>query len=223
MTLVSPDVIELASRFGAVYTGAITDVLDRLGRRRQTLPPAIRPLRRGMRLAGPAYTVEGSPEADADYDASIRATLEMLGAVPAGHVAVYQTHGEGSAHLGELSVTSLKTRGCAGAVIDGGCRDVDYILREDYPVFCRHITPQDCTHRWQVTGHGDVTIEIEGVTVAPGDWAVADDDGVVIVPAAVIVEALEEAEAMVSTENAIRDAVRAGMLPLEAYETYGTF
>ena len=223
MTLVSPDVIELASRFGAVYTGAITDVLDRLGRRRQTLPPAIRPLRRGMRLAGPAYTVEGSPEADADYDASIRATLEMLGAVPAGHVAVYQKHGEGSAHLGELSVTSLKTRGCAGAVIDGGCRDVDYILREDYPVFCRRITPQDCTHRWQVTGHGDVTIEIEGVTVAPGDWAVADDDGVVIVPAAVIVEALEEAEAMVSTENAIRDAVRAGMLPLEAYETYGTF
>lgn len=221
MALVS--VPELAARFAAVYTGAITDVLDKLGYMRQSLPPSIRPLRSGMRLAGPAYTVEGRPKPDADYDQSIRATLEMLGAVPAGYVAVYQTHGESSAHLGELSVTSLKSRGCAGAVIDGGCRDIDYILREDYPVFCRHVTPQDCTHRWQVTGHGDVEIEVEGVAVAPGDWVVADEDGVVVIPAAVVTNVLDRAEAMVSTENEIRDAVRDGMLPLEAYERFGTF
>jgi regulator of RNase E activity RraA len=223
MAVVTPDVPQLAGRFAAVYTGAITDVLDRLGHMRQTLPPSIRPLRPGMRLAGPAYTVEGRPRQDADYDESIRATLEMLGAVPPGHVAVYQTHGEGSAHLGELSVTSLKARGCTGAVIDGGCRDIDYILREGYPVFCRHVTPQDCTHRWQVTGHGDVAIEIEGVGVAPGDWVVADEDGVVVVPGAVVTQVLEQAEAMVSKEDEIRDAVRDGMLPLDAYERFGTF
>ena len=223
MALVAQDISELGARFASVYTGALADVLDRLGYRRQTLPSAIRPLTRGMRLAGPAYTVEGRARPDADYDASIRATLEMLGAVPAGHVAVYQTHGEGSAHLGELSVTSLRARGCAGAVIDGGCRDVAYILREDYPVFCRHVTPQDCTHRWQVTGHGDVVIDVEGVRVGPGDWAVADEDGVVVVPEPLVAQVLEEAEAMVSTENEIRDAVRAGMRPLDAYERFGTF
>jgi len=214
---------ELASRFAAIYTGAIADVLDRMGRFEQTLPPAIRPLRPGMRLAGPVYTVEGRPRPNADYDTSLRATLEMLGAVPPGHVAVYQTHGEGSAHLGELSVTSLKARGCAGAVIDGGCRDVDYILREDYPVFTRHVTPQDCTHRWQVTGHGDVTIEIGGALIAPGDWVVGDEDGVIVVPGDVVPGVLEAAEAMVTTENSIRDAVREGMTPLAAYERFGTF
>jgi 4-hydroxy-4-methyl-2-oxoglutarate aldolase len=213
----------LALRFASVYTGAIADVLDRLGHRSQTLPAVIRPLRPGMRLAGPVYTVEGKPGPSVDYDESIRATLEMLGTVPPGHVAVYETHGERSAHLGELSVTSLKSRGCAGAVIDGGCRDVEYILREGYPVFCRHVTPQDCTHRWQVTGHGSVTIEIDGVTVAPGDWVVGDEDGVVVIPSGVVTAVLEEAEAMVATENEIRDAVRAGMLPLEAYERFGTF
>ena len=214
---------DLASRFAAVYTGAITDVLDGMGQLEQTLPSAIRPLRPGMRIAGPAYTVEGRPKPDAEYDTSLRATLEMLGAVPPGHVAVYQTHGEGSAHLGELSVASLKTRGCAGAVIDGGCRDVDYILREGYPVFSRHVTPQDCTHRWQITGHGDVTIGIGGVRIAPGDWIIGDEDGVAIVPERLIVDVLEAAEAVVQTENSIRDAVRGGMTPLAAYERFGTF
>jgi 4-hydroxy-4-methyl-2-oxoglutarate aldolase len=217
---VDPD---LAHRFAAVYTGAIADVLDRFGRLEQTLPPEIRPLRSGMRLAGPVYTVEGRPKPDADYDESLRATLEMLGAVPPGHVAVYQTHGDRSAHLGELSVTSLKSRGCAGAVIDGGCRDVEYVLRENYPVFSRHVTPQDCTHRWQVTGHGDVTIEVGGVLIAPGDWIVGDEDGVVVVPADVVPPVLENAETTVATENEIRRAVRDGMAPLEAYERFGTF
>jgi 4-hydroxy-4-methyl-2-oxoglutarate aldolase len=214
---------ELARRFSALYTGALTDVLDRLGYLQQTLPPALRPLREGMRLAGPAYPIEGRPHPGADYDASIRATLAMLGAVPPGHVAVYQTHDGSSAHLGELSVTSLKARGCAGAVIDGGCRDVEYILREDYPVFCRHVTPQDCTPRWQVVGHGDIAVTVGGVRVAPGDYVVGDRDGVVVIPGEVLEQVLEEAEAVVATESEIRRAVRAGMLPLAAYETYGTF
>ena len=218
-----PDTTQLAARFAALYTGAVADVLDRAGRFQQTLPSTIRPLRPGMRLAGAAYTVEGHPRPDADYDESIRGTLEMLGAVPAGHVAIYQTNGEVSAHLGELSVTSLKSRGVAGAVIDGGCRDVDFILGEEFPVFCRHVTPQDCTHRWQVTGHGDVTIEIGGVRIAPGDWVVADEDGCVVVPGALVAEVLEEAEAMAKTENEIRAAVREGVSPLEAYERFGTF
>jgi 4-hydroxy-4-methyl-2-oxoglutarate aldolase len=217
------DVAQLVARFAGLYTGAIADVLDRAGCFQQTLPATIRPLRPGMRLAGPAYPVEGHPRPDADYDDSIRTTLEMLGAVPASHVAIYQTNGEPSAHLGELSVTSLKSRGVAGAVIDGGCRDVEFILREEFPVFCRHVTPQDCTHRWQVTGHGDVEIEVGSVRVARGDWVVADEDGCVVVPQELAADVLEEAEAMAATENEIRAAVRDGVTPLEAYERFGTF
>jgi regulator of RNase E activity RraA len=219
----SPELSDLARRFSSLYTGAVTDVLDRLGLRSQTLPPELAPLRPGMRLAGPAYPVEGRPNPDVDHERSMRKVLELLGAVPPGHVAVYQTHDRETAHLGELSATSLKGRGCAGAVIDGGCRDIDFILREDYPVFCRYTTPQDCTPRWELTAHGDVTVEIGGVRVSPGDYVVGDHDGVVVVPRDALEETLREAEAKAETENAIRDAVRGGALPLEAYERYGTF
>ena len=213
----------LAQRFSSLYTGALTDVLDRHGYLQQTLPAELAPLRPGMRLAGPAYPILGRPHPGHDYDTSIRRILEMLGSVPPGTVAVYQCHDRTAAHLGELSVVSLASRGCVGAVIDGGARDADYILREDFPVFSRYVTPQDCVPRWELLGHGDVTIVIGGVRVAPGDWIVGDLDGLVVVPGERLEEILAEAEGKVATENEIRDSVRGGMLPLEAYERYGTF
>jgi 4-hydroxy-4-methyl-2-oxoglutarate aldolase len=214
---------ELARRFSSLYTGALTDVLDRHGYLQQTLPPELLPLRKGMRLAGPVYPVLGRPHPGHDYDISIRRILAMLGSVPPGSVAVYQTDDRASAHLGELSVISLASRGCAGAVIDGGARDADYILREGFPVFSRYVTPQDCVPRWELLAHGDVTIVVGGVQVAPGDWIVGDEDGLVVVPAGALEEILAEAEAKVATENEIRDAVRDGILPLDAYERFGTF
>jgi 4-hydroxy-4-methyl-2-oxoglutarate aldolase len=213
----------LAARFQAVYTGAITDVLDRRGLLHQTLPQQIVPLQPGMRLAGPAYPVKGRPHPGHDYDTSIRKILDLLGSVPRGYVVVYQTNDRESSQLGELSVTSLKARGCAGAVLDGGCRDVEFILREDFPVFARYTTPQDSVPRWEVVGHGDVTIAIGGVQVAPGDWVVADRDGIAVVPAALARDVLDEAESKAAIEDEIRAAVRDGTPPLEAYDTYGTF
>ena len=136
-----------------------------------------------MRLAGPVYP-DARPPAPrprlrhVDPAASWRCWARCR----PGHVAVYQTNDRTSAHLGELSVTSLASRGCAGAVIDGGARDADYILREDFPVFARYVTPQDCVPRWELLAHGDVTIVVGGVRVAPGDWIVGDRDGLVIVP-----------------------------------------
>jgi regulator of RNase E activity RraA len=214
---------DLARRFESLYTGALTDVLDRHGALQQTLPSELAPLRPGMRLAGPVYPVLGRPHPGHDYDRSIRRVLAMLGAVPEGHVAVYQCNDRSSAHLGELSVTSLASRGCAGAVIDGGVRDVDYILRQDFPVFSRYLTPQDCVPRWELLAHGDVTILIGGVCITPGDWIVGDADGIIVVPGEMLGQTLLEAEEKVSTENAIRDSVRQGTLPLEAYERFGTF
>src|SRR5436305_13375577 len=214
---------ENARRFESLYTGALTDVLDRHGALQQTLPSELAPLRPGMRLAGPVYPVLGRPHPGHDYDRSIRRVLEMLGAVPEGHVAVYQCNDGSSAHLGELSVTSLASRGCAGAAIAGGVRDVDYILRQDFPVFSLYVTPQDCVPRWELLAHGDVTIVVGGVQVSPGDWIAGDRDGLVIIPGDRVEEILGEAEEKVATENEIRSSVREGMLPLEAYDRYGTF
>jgi regulator of RNase E activity RraA len=209
-------------RFLQIYTAALTDILDDRGLREQTLPHDIRPLAPGTRLAGPAFTVEGRPSRHGDWDAAVRKTLAMLGSVPAGHVAVYQCHHDRSAHFGELSATSLAARGVAGCVIDGGCRDTQAICAAGFPVFARHITPEDCTWRWQVTAT-DVEITIGGVRVAPGDWVVGDEDGVVVVPGALAADVLALAEAKAATEDRIREAVRTGMTPLEAYEAFGTF
>jgi regulator of RNase E activity RraA len=206
-----------------VYTAALADVLDRRGMRTQTLPPDLVPLRSGMRVAGPVYPIKGRAAPGADYDVSIRTVLEMLGSVPAGHVSVYESGDRESAHLGELSVISLKSRGVAGAVIDGGCRDVELMLREGFPVFSRYTTPQDGIGRWEVVAHGDVDIEIGGVRLSRGDWILADADGIVAIPSAVAPDVVAEAEEKVATENAIRVAIRAGTTPLDAFERYGTF
>jgi 4-hydroxy-4-methyl-2-oxoglutarate aldolase len=205
-----------------LYTGAVTDVLDGLGRLTQTLPPAIGPLAPGMRVAGPAFCIEGRPATGLDYDASIRRILAMLGEVPSGHVAIYATRDDESAQFGELSATSLASRGVAGVVLDGGCRDVEFILREGFPVFCRFTTPQDSVLRWEVTGWGHA-VEIGGVPVATGDYILGDADGVVVVPADLQDEVLAAAAELAGTENEVRAAVRGGLAPLEAYERFGKF
>lgn len=216
----SPD--ELRARFGAVYTAALTDVLDGLGRRHQTLPSEIVPLEPGARLAGPAFVVEGRTNHAIDPEASIRRILEMLGAVPPGHVAVYEAGDSTCAHYGELSATSHVARGVAGVVINGGCRDVDKVRSTGLPVFARYCTPQDAVSRWEVLDWGH-TIEIEGVSVATGDYVVGDADGIAAIPRDLIQTVLEQAEALVGTENLIREAVRDGMKPLDAYEHFGKF
>jgi regulator of RNase E activity RraA len=209
-------------RFAAVPTAALVDVLDDLGAREQALPPTIGALAPGMRLAGQAFTVEGRPSEHGDWNAAIRKTLAMLGAVPEGHVAVYQCNHDRSAHFGELSATSLASRGVAGCVIDGGCRDVRLIEELGFPVFARFVTPEDSTWRWEVTAT-QAPVTIGTVRVERGDWVVGDEDGVVVVPASVAADVLVAAEAKVGTENLVRDAVRDGMTPLEAFERYGTF
>ena len=212
----------MRGRFAAVPTAALVDVMDELGRRDQTLPPSIRPLAAGMRVAGRAFTVEGRPSNHGDWDGAIRKTLRMLGEVPAEHVAVYQCHQERAAHFGELSATSLARRGVAGCVIDGGCRDVRLIEAVGLPVFTRFVTPEDSTWRWEVTEtHAPITIGT--VRVEPGDWVVGDEDGVVVVPAAGAEQVLTAAETKVGTENLVRDAVRDGVTPLEAFDRYGAF
>jgi regulator of RNase E activity RraA len=209
-------------RFAAIYTAALADILDARGHRDQTLPPSIRPLEPGMRLAGQAYTVQGRPTKTADHDSALRKVLTMLGEVPADRVAVYACAHDVSAHLGELSVTSLKARGVAGCVLDGGCRDVRFILDEGFPVFSRFVTPEDSTWRWELEAT-QVPLSIGRVRIDPGDWVVGDDDGVVVVPQAIAEAVLTEAEEKAATESEIRAAVRDGMPPLEAYERYGTF
>jgi 4-hydroxy-4-methyl-2-oxoglutarate aldolase len=213
---------DLARSLSALYTGAVSDVLDGLGYRNQALPSSIVPLRTGMRLAGPVFAIQGRSRPGVDYDTSLRRILTMLGEVPGGHVAVYQADDDVAAHLGELSVAALKARGCAGVLLDGGVRDVDLILEHGLPVFCRYTTPQDGPGRWEVTEWGG-SVRLGDVDVATGDYLVADADGALVIPQATVTKVLELAEEIVLTENKVRAAVTDGLPPIAAYEQFGRF
>lgn len=213
---------EMCERFGRIYTGAITDVLDEMNYYHQTLPYELRPIKFDIRTVGAAFPVVGHPGRQTDYDASIRPILQMLGDVTADSVVVYETNDRLSAHLGELSVTSIKMRGCRGAVIDGGVRDVEYILREDFPVWSRYTTPADAVPRWQIVDW-NCTINVGDVRVESGDLIVGDYDGIVAIPEKVAAEVLLQCEELMNTESKVREAVRQGISPLEAYDKFGEF
>jgi 4-hydroxy-4-methyl-2-oxoglutarate aldolase len=214
----------LPRRFAKLPTAAVTDVLDEMGHQRQTLPSAIQPLSSDMRLAGYAFTArgrsrKGSPR---ERDATVRQFLRMLAAIPLDSVLVVAANDNTAAHFGELSAEWCRARRVRGAVIDGATRDAVAISRLRFPTFVRYRTPQDSVPRWRVSDWGQ-PVTIGGVRVALGDVIVADADGVAVVPRRVAHEVLGRCERLVGLENKVRQAVRRGLTPLEAYEKYGAF
>ena len=214
----------LPRRFARIYTAAITDVMDEMGLKRQTLPASIQPLSSGMRTAGYAFTARGrsytgSPR---ERDQTLRRFLGMLGAVPAESVLVLAAHDNVAAHFGELSAAWFRAKKVRGAVIDGATRDAAAIMRMGFPTFVRYRTPQDSVPRWRVADWGQ-PVTIGNVRVSLGDVVVADLDGVVIVPRRAAHEVLRRCETLVGAENRVRSAVRRGMTPLAAYQQFGSF
>ena len=213
---------DLCDRYEELHPGAVADSLDALGYDRRTLSTEIGPLTAETRLAGLAFPVRGHPDPGADYDENIERFLRMLGDAPEHSVVAYETNDDEAAHLGELSTTALAAGGCRGAVVDGGVRDVRYILEQGFPVFSRYETPADAPPRWRLD-EWDVPARVGGVDVRPGDVLVGDVDGVVCVPSDVAEDVLERAEAKADTENEVREAVCEGTDPLDAYHEFGAF
>ena len=214
----------LPRRFARIYTAAITDVMDEMGLRRQTLPSAIQPLAGGMRAAGYAFTARGRPHSGSprERDQTLKRFLAMLGAAPTDSVLVLAAHDNVAAHFGELSAEWFRARKVRGAVIDGATRDTASIVRMGFPTFVRYRTPQDSVPRWRVADWGQ-PVTIGGVRVSLGDLVVGDLDGVVVIPRRVAHEVLGRCEKLVGTENRVRAAVRRGMTPLAAYQKFGSF
>lgn len=216
------DVQDFCRRFSVIYGGAISDVMDEMGYHHQVLPHEIQGLTMDQGLAGVAMPVEGEPTTSEDPEVIFIPILKMLGDLTPGDVIVSQPHDSLSAHLGELSCETAKFRGARGAVIDGGCRDIDYILKLGFPVFCRYRTPADVVGRWRLTSYGK-PIQIGKTSVERGDFIVGDKDGVIVIPRKIAREVLERSEEVVSTENLVRKAILEGVHPVDAYRKYGRF
>jgi regulator of RNase E activity RraA len=220
--LFSGDDTALGQRLERLYTGIVFDVMRSLGHTPGVLAPGILALERGQRLAGPVWTVHGSLVETADPHETLLGWTRMLGAAPAGSVVVCQPDNAEVALMGELSCEALQHRGIKGYVVDGGCRDTAAIRRLGFPVYCRFTTPRDIVGRWLADELGG-RVAVGDVTITTGDFLLADDDGIVVLPRAQARDIVEAAEAAVLLENAVRTAILAGVDPEDAYLQQGKF
>ena len=213
---------DLTARLARLYTGVVYDTLSDMGLDGQALPPPIQAIDRSKKIAGPVWTLTGVATPTVSRDDALLKWTEFLSAAPKGHIVVCQPNNSTLAHMGELSAETLKYRGIVGYVVDGGCRDVDFILRIGFPVFCRYTTPADIAGRWRVDEMGG-TIRIGPLPIATGDYLIGDRDGAVVIPRDRAEAAIAAAEASVASENKVRDAILAGEDPKQAFLKYGKF
>jgi 3-hexulose-6-phosphate synthase/6-phospho-3-hexuloisomerase len=122
--------------------------------------------------------------------------------------------------MGGLMSLRANKRGLAGAVIDGAVRDVAELRKARWPVFATAITPRAGTHDQQ--GAWNTPISCAGVVVSPGDWVVADDDGVVVVPQAIWDDAMAAAQAVERKEQFIAAALLAGDSLADAFAKWNS-
>ena len=213
---------ELTERLRRCYTGAVHDVLRMMGHEHCVLPPAIKAIAPGTRLAGPVWTVSGRIDRTRSRDETLLSWCTLLSRAPAGHVVVCQPNNHEIALMGELSAQTLQARGVLGYVVDGGSRDTDLVLEQGFPVFCSFLTPADIVERWMSDRYGEPVV-IGEVRISTGDYVLGDRDGVVIVPGQLIEETVARTEAVVATESEMRRALIGGMDPVEAYHKFGKF
>ncbi|MSU60192.1 MAG: RraA family protein [Pedosphaera sp.] len=214
---------DFSRRLEKAYAGAVYDVLRALGLPNQTLPHDILPLHKDQVLAGPVFTVEGRPVAGLDPHESLLLWTAMLSKATPGHVVVCQPHDSTMAHMGELSSETFHLRGIRGYIVDGGCRDTDFIEKLGFKVFFRYTTPVDVVGRWRAEKFNK-PIVIGGVKIHAGDFVFGDRDGVLIIPKAKVGDVVTNVEKVINTESKVRRAiVKEGMDPQEAYLKYGKF
>jgi len=155
------------------------------------IDPAIRAVWPGAMVAGPAYPVQCSP----GDNLAIHLAVERA---PRGCVLVVGTNDFVAGYWGEVLTVAAEAAGITGLVIDGGVRDIAALARRRFPVFSRGITVKG-TIKASAPSIG-APILVAGVPIDAGDLVVADDDGVVVVPAAEVQRVLAAGEARAAKE-----------------------
>ena len=193
----------------------VSDALDYFG-----LPgsaPGLMPVAGPPRLFGPAFTVRFGP-----VDSAQPGTVgDYLDDIPAGSVAVLDNAGRPDCTVwGGIMSQLAAHRAVAGTVVHGVCRDTDEADTAGYALFALGRFMRTGKDRVQVDAVGGA-VTVAGVRVAPGDIVVADQDGVVFVPAGRAAEVFERARAMQAVELRIVAAALDGMPLAEARREFG--
>ena len=204
----------LVARASRLDTATISDAMDRLGIAGQCLN--IKPRDPRFRMTGRAFTILYGPAGKPAGTVG-----DFIDNVAPGSVVVLDNGGRENATVwGDILTEIAHRRGLAGTVIDGACRDVALCLELGYPVYSRSYSMRTGKDRVQVEGM-EVTVNIGGARVAPGDILRGDADGVVAIPRQHEIEVLNVAEGVEAAEEAIRKSVRGGKRLDEARKEYG--
>jgi 3-hexulose-6-phosphate synthase/6-phospho-3-hexuloisomerase len=187
---------DLYKVFMEVSTPNISDAMHRKGEM-----AGIRPIVSGVKAAGKALTVR-------TYPGDWAKPVESVDLAEPGTVIVIDAGGGGKAVWGELATWSCVQKGVSGVVVDGAVRDIDVIRDLRFPVFAKTVNPTAGDPK----GFGEINVEIicGGVKVRPGDWIIADDNGVVVVPKEDAVEIANRAKDVYEKEQRIRAEIKRG-------------
>jgi 4-hydroxy-4-methyl-2-oxoglutarate aldolase len=235
--------LERIDRFRhAGYGGSVSDALHRLGVNDTVFADRFKPLRQGMQLVGRALPIKLHSQVAYDSVPGWKEQMEKKWDAEGGHpqkrmMRAVAESAPGSvlcfdcgndmqpAHFGEMSCQLAYAHGCRGMLLAGNCRDTQYVLKmPDFPMFSFGTRP-NAFGGWIITEVNN-PIYLPGhlahyVKVMPGDFIFGDNDGVQLIPRALVDEVLLQVEATFAKENEEREALAAGMPIDEVYRVFG--
>lgn len=187
---------DLLARLSALSTTSLVDAAPAL----RILPPGLRPVAPGGRMAGRVMTAQG--------DRDLMSVIQGLRECGAGDVLVADIDGDDRAVAGELFCSEAQRRGLAGLVLRGRSRDTATVARLSIPVWSTGFAPS--AYGARALPETGVALSLDGVAVDPGDLIVGDDDGLVVGTEEQLAAAVDRAEAIEARERALQARILDG-------------
>jgi regulator of RNase E activity RraA len=211
---------ELIAEFRRVEVASVSDALEQITGKRMYMSHRMQPIFTA-KFAGLARTVELKKDEGNKDPEALSGMLEAIdqGSTDSVYVMVLED-GEDIAGMGGLMGTAMAARGYAGAVIDGGVRDVAYLRKIGFPVFATGIVPSTSVHHYRFAG-AQIPVMCNGVPVSPGDIVVADSDGVAVVPRSQAQPVLSLAQSMDFKEHSMYAVIEQLKSIVEAVKKFG--
>ena len=213
---------KVIAEFTKASTGNIADAVDEATGQRGFMYHDMKPVFR-TKIIGPAATAVLRRVLKNDKTEYPNYQLQILDEAEPGSILVYVLEdGLETAGMGNLMSTAAKVRGLAGAVIDGGARDIEEIEAIGFPVFSRSVTPATSVGRY-VSIAKQVPVTCAGVLVRPGDYVVGDRDGVVVVPKEKLAEVIQLIRQYDDKESKMVPIIKAQKSMLKALAIYNRY